>query len=147
MRDRRDKLAHHYLCESFFEQFFATLNHEISGLFDYTAKEEAAELAIRLGLKNERETKHTRTVIALFELFCDMYADVEGGLYGLTGLTALIISGIRYGGDKQVSRPDTSVRLQYFSPPVPLIVHTAPPPLRRSGGHAIPISAATRVDI
>lgn len=67
-------------CESFFEQFFAALDYEISGLFDYTAKEEAAELVVRLRL--EKGTEHTRAVIALFEFFCDMYADVEGGLYG-----------------------------------------------------------------
>jgi hypothetical protein len=69
-------------CESFFEQFFAAMDYEISGLFDYTAKEEAAELALRLRHENEEGTLHTRAVIALFESFCDMYDDAEGGLYG-----------------------------------------------------------------
>jgi hypothetical protein len=69
-------------CKSFFEQFFAaTLDYQISRLFDYTAREEAAELAVRLRLENKGNTTHMRAIISLFESFCVTYSD-DGGLYG-----------------------------------------------------------------
>jgi hypothetical protein len=70
-------------CETFFDQFFAALGHNISG-FNDDAKRDASELAERLRLR--ADTKPMRVVIALFEEFCEMYDDVLGS-YGSGSIT------------------------------------------------------------
>src|SRR4051794_34437397 len=67
-------------CESFFVQFFANvLNTEIDG-FDSQSKRAASDLAV--GLRDDKAKASVRALIALFEKFCDMYADIIGGAYG-----------------------------------------------------------------
>jgi hypothetical protein len=76
-------------CESFFEQFFGDeLDTQIT-VFDHDAKRAAAEEAERLKLRggNADDTKDARRLIALFEKFCDLYADVVGGTYGAGSIT------------------------------------------------------------
>lgn len=67
-------------CESFFDQFFATLGHDISG-FTHRAKVRASKLALRLRQNDKSSTTHTRKIIVMYEEFCDMYDDISGG-YG-----------------------------------------------------------------
>jgi hypothetical protein len=72
-------------CESFFVQFFANVLHtEIEG-FDSQSKRAASGIAI--ALKDDKTKKLVRVLIALFEKFCDMHADVIGGAYGAAEIT------------------------------------------------------------
>lgn len=72
-------------CESFFEQFFGNaLKAPITG-FDQVSKGVAADQAEELKLQDG--TKETRRIVALFEKFCDLHADVVGGTYGAGSIT------------------------------------------------------------
>lgn len=72
-------------CESFFEQFFGNvLEAPITG-FDQLSKGVAAEQAERL--RQREDTKEARRLVALFEKFCDLHADVLGGTYGAGSIT------------------------------------------------------------
>jgi hypothetical protein len=67
-------------CETFFEQFLGDeLGAAITG-FDQDSKRIAAREAERL--KQEDRAKEARQLLALFEKFCDLHADVVGGTYG-----------------------------------------------------------------
>jgi hypothetical protein len=73
-------------CESFFEQFMGdVLGSPITG-FDQESKRTAAGIAERLKLDAPGDTA-TRRVLALFERFCDVHADVVGGTYGAGSIT------------------------------------------------------------
>jgi hypothetical protein len=73
-------------CESFFEQFMGdVLGSPITG-FDQESKRAAAGIAERLKVDAPGE-KATRRVLALFERFCDVHADVVGGTYGAGSIT------------------------------------------------------------
>ena len=72
-------------CENLFSQFFAEyLGQPIEG-FDFEAKRAAAGLAERF--QGQEDRKETRSLIALFEKFCDLYGDVVGGAYGSGSVT------------------------------------------------------------
>ncbi len=72
-------------CQSFFVQFFGkVLDVEIDG-FDAVAKRAAAGLAV--DLQGEQTKAPIRAIIALFEKFCDMYADVVAGSYAASEIT------------------------------------------------------------
>jgi hypothetical protein len=74
-------------CENFFGQFFANaLKTEMEG-FDQSAKRKAAGVALdRQSEKGER-ARATRALIAMFERFCDLYADALGGEYAEAAIT------------------------------------------------------------
>jgi hypothetical protein len=73
-------------CESFFEQFMGdVLGSPITG-FDQESKRTAAGIAERLKVDVPGD-KATRRVLALFERFCDVHADVVGGTYGAGSIT------------------------------------------------------------
>ena len=74
-------------CESFFEQFMGdVLSSPITG-FDQESKRNAAGIAERLKDEAPEDNKATRLILALFERFCDLHADVVGGTYGAGSIT------------------------------------------------------------
>lgn len=66
-------------CESFFEQFFATVGLSIDG-FNLRGKRAAAGLAETMTRSDE--TAPVRALVSLYERFCDMYVDLVGTSFG-----------------------------------------------------------------
>lgn len=74
-------------CENFFAQFFGNaLKTDITG-FDQAAKRVASGLALDWRGQTGERAKTTRALIAMFEKFCDFYADVLGGEYAEAAIT------------------------------------------------------------
>jgi hypothetical protein len=87
--DREDLLeqdsAAMTFCEGFFDQFFATLGHNIRG-FGVRAKRDASALVEQLRQTDESSSKQVRVLIAMYEAFCDMSDDIKGS-YGDLSIT------------------------------------------------------------
>jgi hypothetical protein len=72
-------------CESFFDQFFANVLHiQILG-FGATSKNLASRAAVER--RDAAALKSVRSLIALFERFCDLHGEVLGGDYGSAKIT------------------------------------------------------------
>jgi hypothetical protein len=73
-------------CTSFFDQFFAEVLHRPIEGFTPQSKRLAARLAEELR-KEESVPGELRSLIALFEKFCDVYSELISGSYGVGEIT------------------------------------------------------------